>query len=315
MLRHGIRTKAIRGDDVALALDRGQSVNPRARLNKAAAFLDNRGMPAAERTSYCLVCDRVVLWKTWRVWEKHLESAEHRECVISPRPIPLERLRVADLDEQNYGLAAGESVVFRRPDGLWIGTAVPEAGISLRLEAKQRQIAIDRLRKQLPDEAPPTKQLCLRCRLLLDPLLLGYHNTSRLHRSNEEPSLEAEPPPRARVADEPFGLPPTTAPAPSPQLTIGMEPIVVTAADAARLLGISRSTVANLARQGTIPVLRIGSRVLVPVAALRDWVEGRLKEDAERYAAPWARVRDYARFQAAPSTGRRRRGGRFTQFG
>ena len=106
---------------------------------------DNAYMGSRERTSYCMPCDRVVVWKTWRVWQKHLGSAEHRECLVSPRPLPPDRLRPADLDDGAYGLAEGESVVFRRPDGLWIGLAALDGGATLRIDASQRQIAIERL--------------------------------------------------------------------------------------------------------------------------------------------------------------------------
>ena len=264
---------------------------------------DNAYMGSRERTSYCMPCDRVVVWKTWRVWQKHLGSAEHRECLVSPRPLPPDRLRPADLDDGAYGLAEGESVVFRRPDGLWIGLAALDGGATLRIAASQRQIAIERLRRHLLDEAPATKQLCLRCRLLLDPVVLGNHNTSKLHRSNKEPNLEAEVAP-ARPEQ------PLTASAPESDrgLQLSMEPITLTIADAARVIGLSKSTISELARQGTIPSLRVGSRVLVPVKALQEWVEGRLREDADRYAASWARVRDYARFESAPTRPRGNRG-------
>ena len=95
-----------------------------------------------ERTSYCLPCDRVVVWRDWRVWQKHLRSVDHRECVLLRRPLPPERLRPADIDDRLFGLHEGESAVFKRPDGRWIGLANLGAGTSLRIEDSQLAIVI-----------------------------------------------------------------------------------------------------------------------------------------------------------------------------
>ena len=59
--------------------------------------------------------------------------------------------------------------------------------------------------------------------------------------------------------------------------------------------------------QGTIPSLRIGTRVLLPVKALQDWIAARLVEDQQRYAAPWSSLRAYTSQATGPS--RRRRPG------
>lgn len=283
-----------------------QSDLPQNRSDPAIGVSDNGGaMAAKEQTSYCLPCDRVVVWTTWRTWQKHLDSEDHRECVIRPRPLPPERVRPADLDNTTYGLAEGESAVLRRPDGRWIGVAALEAGAMLRVQASQRQIALERIRRLLPPDAAPTKQVCLRCRLLLDPVILGHHNTSKLHRLNMEPELEAE------VAPAPQA--PPTAPLQSPTddrgVSLTMAPVALTIADAARVLGLSKSTISQLARERTIPSLRIGSRVLVPVKALQEWVDGRLREDADRYTPSWARLRDYAQSWSPGSQSRRKRGG------
>ena len=49
---------------------------------------------------------------------------------------------------------------------------------------------------------------------------------------------------------------------------------------AARLLGISRTTVYAAARRGDIPTLRIGRRILVPRAALERLLAGQQPEAA-----------------------------------
>jgi excisionase family DNA binding protein len=47
-----------------------------------------------------------------------------------------------------------------------------------------------------------------------------------------------------------------------------VERLTVSVPEAARLLGVSRMTAYSAVREGTIPSLRIGRRVLVPRAAL-----------------------------------------------
>ena len=47
-----------------------------------------------------------------------------------------------------------------------------------------------------------------------------------------------------------------------------MEKLTITVPEAAQLLGVSRMTAYSAVREGTIPSLRIGRRVLVPRAAL-----------------------------------------------
>jgi excisionase family DNA binding protein len=55
------------------------------------------------------------------------------------------------------------------------------------------------------------------------------------------------------------------------------EALTVTTAEAARLLGISRNLAYEAARRGEIPTIRIGRRILVPIAALE-----RLLSERER---------------------------------
>jgi len=47
-----------------------------------------------------------------------------------------------------------------------------------------------------------------------------------------------------------------------------MQPATVKVEEAARILGIGRQTAYELARQGKIPVLRLGKRLVVPKVAL-----------------------------------------------
>ncbi len=260
-------------------------------------------MAAQERTSYCAVCDVVVTWKSWRDWERHVNSADHRECVIAPRPISPDRIRPIDPEGRHFGLAHGESGVFRRPDGTWIGIANLGAGASLRVEARQAGIAIERLVRQLPADAPAPRRICLRCRLLIDPVAMGYHVSRPEHRELADP-WEALPPSNPAAAPSPDDRSPDPLPCPEDRFSVGMEPMLLSVADAARVLGISSSTIGSLAAKGTIPSLRIGKRVLLPVKALDEWIEGRLAEDADRYHAAWISVRAYAA-APAPRKGRR----------
>lgn len=48
------------------------------------------------------------------------------------------------------------------------------------------------------------------------------------------------------------------------------QPLTVTVEQAGKVLGISRSTAYELARTGDIPTLRLGRRIVVPVAKLAD---------------------------------------------
>ena len=57
--------------------------------------------------------------------------------------------------------------------------------------------------------------------------------------------------------------------------------LAITIPEAGRLLGISRGLAYELARQGTIPTLRLGRRLVVPRAALEQMVAAaaRRKDD------------------------------------
>jgi len=51
-----------------------------------------------------------------------------------------------------------------------------------------------------------------------------------------------------------------------------MNPLLLSVREAAHLLGIGRDSAYALIREGRLPALRIGRRILVPRAALERWV-------------------------------------------
>jgi excisionase family DNA binding protein len=53
------------------------------------------------------------------------------------------------------------------------------------------------------------------------------------------------------------------------------EPLAVSYAEAAQLLGVSERTVKELAAQREFPIVRLGGRVVVPVRALDEWLTRR----------------------------------------
>jgi excisionase family DNA binding protein len=57
-----------------------------------------------------------------------------------------------------------------------------------------------------------------------------------------------------------------------------VEPLLLRMTEAARLIGVGRSTIYELANRGEIPVVRIGRAVRVPARALHEWAE-RLERD------------------------------------
>lgn len=60
---------------------------------------------------------------------------------------------------------------------------------------------------------------------------------------------------------------------PAPLVTAA-EPLTVTVEEAARILGISRGLAYELARRHELPVIRLGRRLVVPTARLRQMVAG-----------------------------------------
>lgn len=56
-----------------------------------------------------------------------------------------------------------------------------------------------------------------------------------------------------------------------------LEPLAVGTDTAARLLDISRPTLYTLLNQADFPSFRVGSRVLVSVSGLREWIDRQTK--------------------------------------
>jgi excisionase family DNA binding protein len=75
------------------------------------------------------------------------------------------------------------------------------------------------------------------------------------------------------------------------------EKLLLRPAEAAEVIGVSRSRAYELIGSGQIPSIRIGGSVRVPVAALRAWIDERL---AEQRGTPGRREAPNERAQAAP---------------
>ncbi len=60
----------------------------------------------------------------------------------------------------------------------------------------------------------------------------------------------------------------------------GVEPLTVTVAQAAVILGISRTSSYERARRGEIPTVRLGRRLLVPKARLLAMLDGEPSTDS-----------------------------------
>jgi excisionase family DNA binding protein len=61
-----------------------------------------------------------------------------------------------------------------------------------------------------------------------------------------------------------------------------MEPLLLRAAEVAKLLGLGRSKVFAMLAVGELPVIRIGRSVRVPRAALEDWIAERTQPASGR---------------------------------
>lgn len=59
-----------------------------------------------------------------------------------------------------------------------------------------------------------------------------------------------------------------------------IEPLAVSAAEAARLLGVSRPTIYQYIHQEGFPAFKLGNRTLISVDGLRLWVEKRARVEA-----------------------------------
>lgn len=63
-----------------------------------------------------------------------------------------------------------------------------------------------------------------------------------------------------------------------------MDPILLRPIEAARLMGLGRSKIYDLAAAGEIPVVRIGKSIRIPMEALRRWIETHTSEVEQRAA-------------------------------
>ena len=56
------------------------------------------------------------------------------------------------------------------------------------------------------------------------------------------------------------------------------ERLLLRPAEAAEMLGVGRSKLYELIADGTLPTVRVGQRMRIPVGALRRWVERQVPE-------------------------------------
>lgn len=57
-----------------------------------------------------------------------------------------------------------------------------------------------------------------------------------------------------------------------------LEPLAVSAAEAARLLGVSRPTVYTLLNRADFPSFKVGNRTLISAEGLREWVKAQAEK-------------------------------------
>lgn len=58
-----------------------------------------------------------------------------------------------------------------------------------------------------------------------------------------------------------------------------LEPLAVSPAECARLLGISRPKVYDLINQGGFPSFKLGTRTLISVDGLREWITKQIQAE------------------------------------
>ena len=63
---------------------------------------------------------------------------------------------------------------------------------------------------------------------------------------------------------------------------MGLEPLLLKATEAAKLLGLGRSKVFAMVAAGELPVIRIGRSVRIPRQALERWIRDRTIEVGQR---------------------------------
>ena len=75
----------------------------------------------------------------------------------------------------------------------------------------------------------------------------------------------------------PLSTPPTGAPHASPS---SVEALLLSLAQTARATGLGRRKVWELCNSGELPIVRVGRRVLVPLAGLQAWIADRTEGGA-----------------------------------
>lgn len=60
-------------------------------------------------------------------------------------------------------------------------------------------------------------------------------------------------------------------------MTDKLGPLAVGTTEAARLLGVSRPTLCQLLNRSDFPSFRVGSRVLISVTGLQEWIDRQTK--------------------------------------
>jgi excisionase family DNA binding protein len=66
---------------------------------------------------------------------------------------------------------------------------------------------------------------------------------------------------------------------------LGLEPLLLKATDAGKLLGLGRSKVFAMVAAGELPVIRIGRSVRIPRQALERWIRDQTIEVGQRSEA------------------------------
>ena len=57
-----------------------------------------------------------------------------------------------------------------------------------------------------------------------------------------------------------------------------LEPLAVSAPEAARLLGVSKPTVYQMMNRDDFPAFKVGARTLISVEGLREWIRKQVNE-------------------------------------
>ena len=57
-----------------------------------------------------------------------------------------------------------------------------------------------------------------------------------------------------------------------------LEPLAVSAPEAARLLGVSKPTVYQMMNREDFPAFKVGARTLITVEGLREWIRKQVNE-------------------------------------